>query len=264
MQNAALQAAALPYVYAAFKVAPDRLDSALSGMHALGFAGANLTIPHKEAGARLMTELSAEARALGAVNTVVFSDRGMIGHNTDVFGFLEPLRRQGIALGGTSAVVLGAGGAARAVVYGLLREEVSVTIVNRTAERARRLAESMAATLGLERSPQVVEPESQAAQGAVQASDLVVNATAAGMAPNVAELPPIEPSRLRHETMVVDLVYRPRVTRLLREANARGCRTMNGLPMLVHQGAESLRLWLGIDADVGAMERAALNALGDS
>ena len=267
MQNAALRVAGVPIVYAAFRVTPEYLGSALAGLQALGFVGANLTIPHKEAGAQMMDRLSPEAAALGAVNTVIFSADGMVGHNTDVCGFLEPLRREGIDPAGKKAVVLGAGGAARAVVYGLSREGASVTIVNRTAERARVLADITAATLSpgkQARAPMALASGSSEAEDAVRGCDLLVNATSAGMAPNVEELPPIKTDWLRRETVVIDLIYRPRVTALLRAAMDRGCRTMNGLGMLVHQGAESLRLWLGIEADVTAMERAALNALRDS
>lgn len=264
MQNAALRAAGLDCAYVAFRVAPDQLESALGGLRALGFVGANLTIPHKETGFRLMSETSDEARSLGAVNTVVFTEERMVGHNTDVYGFLEPLRRDGVNLAGTRAVVLGAGGAARGVVYGLLREGAEVTIVNRNRERAALLAESMASVLPNGSGPAAYGAGSSDAAEAVRKCELLVNATAAGMAPNVDDLPPVEPEWIGPDTMVADLIYRPPVTALMRIAQDKGCRTMNGLPMLVHQGAESLRLWLGIEPDLAAMEQAAAQALANS
>lgn len=263
MQNAALQAARLPYVYTAYSVPPDRLEPALMGLQALGFAGANLTIPHKEPAAKLVNEVSEEARALGAVNTVRFRDDVMEGHNTDVHGFLEPLRGLKTVIQGAQATVVGAGGAARAVVYGLLRSGASVTIINRTEQRARTLAEHMMRATGGS-AVAAVAVGSDRAEAAVRESSILVNATSAGMHPREDELPGIEPEWLHSGMLVYDLIYRPRQTKLLALAERAGCQTLNGLPMLVHQGAQSLRLWLGIEPDVERMAEAARRALEDS
>jgi shikimate dehydrogenase len=264
MHNAALLAAGVPLVYAAFSVAPDGLEAALRGMAAMGFVGANLTIPHKQAGAKLMASLTEEARALGAINTVCFAAGGMVGHNTDVEGFLQPLRRAGMDLAGLPATVLGAGGAARGVVYGLLRSGARVWLINRSRDRAVTLAADMARAVDGPERICVLDAGSDAARTAVRQSALLVNATSAGMSPYEDIFPPVSGEWLHPGLTVVDLVYRPAETRLLRAAREAGCRTINGLPMLVHQGAASFRMWLGMEPDLSVMEKAALAALNDS
>lgn len=260
MQNAAFRAAGLPVVYLAFEVHPALLATALAGAAAMGMVGVNLTVPHKVAAAPLMARLSPEAAALGAVNTVRFTDDGMEGHNTDVEGFLQAVREQDLDPRGAQAVVYGAGGAARAVVYGLARSGAHVCVVNRTPARAAELQKALQASVPVA-SVSVAEPGSDAEAAALRSAALVVNATSAGMSPHTDTMPPVALEHMPESALVMDLVYRPSETIFLRRAREAGCRTVNGVPMLVHQGAVSFRLWLGQEPDIQAMRVAVEEAL---
>jgi len=260
MHNAALREAELPCVYLAFAVQPDRLEDALRGALALGMVGVNLTIPHKVAALNLMDWLDPEAQALGAVNTVLFQDGRMLGYNTDAVGFAQAMQHEGVELANRRSIVYGAGGAARAVVYALLKHRGQVTVINRTLSRAQELKAALAHRSS-EQMLQVVPMDTPEEEMALRRADLVINATSLGMTPNTDTTPLRHPSLLRPGTTVVDLVYRPRETRLLREARRAGCRTVNGVSMLVHQGAESFRIWFHVKRNVAAMQRAVEEAL---
>jgi shikimate dehydrogenase len=241
---------------------------------ALGFRGANVTVPHKEAVLRALTRpgqpdaVAADAEALGAVNTLVVhrgtTERPVItGRNTDAAGFVGSLEAAGTPLKTISAVVVGAGGAARAVVFGLIRAGArAITILNRRPERAERIVADLK---GLD----VAEAHLRAAALDVdrlveisRTADLLVNATPVGMWPHSdstiwpAEVP--MPSQLT----VFDLVYNPPTTRLLQQARASGARAVDGLDMLVRQGALAFEMWTGEDAPVPVMRRACQRALG--
>ncbi|HEX8387023.1 MAG TPA: shikimate dehydrogenase [Rubricoccaceae bacterium] len=250
---AAFAAAGLDAVYVACHVEAAAFQAAVDGLWALGTLGANVTVPHKVAALHAAASASDEARAIGAANTLVRTDGGWRAENTDVVGFLagiEPARFTGLP-----AVVLGAGGAARAVVYALLTavRPSHVTVATRDPVRARALAADARAWggpvdgVGLADAP-------------VQGAALVVNATPVGTGdphatpwPNADDFGP-------HQT-IYDLVYRPAETRLLAEARRRGATTIGGLGMLVAQAAASFRLWTGLDMDTGAATRAAQAAL---
>jgi shikimate dehydrogenase len=260
MQNAALRQMGINGVYVAFDVAPEQLPEALAGLRALGVAGINCTIPHKEALAGLVDELSADAAAIGAVNTVVFEDGRMIGHNTDGVGFIAALGAEGIDPAGKQAVVLGAGGSARAVVTGLLGSHATVTLANRTVERAEALARDLAARTG--REPVAVipaEPETLAA--AVAAADILVNTTSVGMSPQVNAMPPVRAEAFHPGLFVYDLIYNPLETLLLRTARERGARGTHGAGMLARQGAMALTLWARQVAPSRLMEQVILERL---
>jgi shikimate dehydrogenase len=259
MQNAALRALGLDWLYLRLAVRPDDVPEAAHGLRALGFAGVNVTIPHKVAMLPLMDQLTPEAVAVGAVNTVIIRDGHMTGHNTDTAGFLTDLAQAGFAPAGQTALVLGAGGAARSIVYALARAGARVTVWNRTPARAAALIAGLAPFLpgaGLAALPQ----DSDLA-GALAEANLLVNCTSVGMTGGPPGSPLLPGLVLRRGMVVYDLIYTPPLTPLLRQARASGARTVSGLGMLVHQGAEALSLWTGQPAPVDVMTRAARRAL---
>jgi shikimate dehydrogenase len=241
MHNAAFAAAGIDATYLAFDVQPDRLGSALAGARALGVRQLAVSLPHKEAVLDHLDEVEACARAIGAVNTVTLRDGRLVGTNTDWLGAVRALERN-VELTGTRAVVLGAGGTARALVYGLVERGASVTVLNRTPERARLLADELgAASVGplgdLARTPH----------------EVLVNTTSVGLRTDDS---PVPASDLRAESLVMDVVYDPEETRLLRDARARGAETITGKWMLVYQAAEQFREWTAREAPLDAMARA--------
>jgi shikimate dehydrogenase len=248
IHNAAFAATGLDWVYVAFEVAAGRGAEAVRAMDVLGIDGLSVTMPHKADVAGAVDDVSADAAALGAVNCVVRRNGRTTGHSTDGDGFLWGLHDAlGVDPAGLRCVVLGAGGAARAVVHSLAGAGASaVVVVNRTEDRAVRAA-ALAGPVG-----SVAGPE------AVSTADLVVNATPLGMGGSGSL--PLDPSLLGPGQTVVDLVYHPATTPLLEAAAANGARTGNGLPMLVGQAAAAFTLWTGEVAPVAAMSAAAAAA----
>lgn len=261
MQNAALRAMGIDGVYVAFDVRPEGLGDAIRGLRALGVAGANCTIPHKEAVLHWVDELAPEAAFVGAVNTLVLKEDRWIGHNTDAAGFLADLREQGADLTPACAVVLGAGGAARAVVAALAREGWRVILANRTAARAEELAAEFDRKLG-RNAVEAIPMEPEALREAVRGASLLVNTTSLGMSPHPEGMPPVPLESLGPHLFVYDLIYNPLETRLLREARKRGARAQHGAGMLAHQGALALELWTGRPAPAALMRRVILERLG--
>ena len=256
MHNAALQALGLDFAYVPFHVLPEHLPQALDGMRGLGIRGLNVTVPHKQAVIEHLDEISPEAEAIGAVNTIV-NERGRLrGHNTDVYGVIESLRQDaGLAALPAEVALLGAGGAARAILFGLLqRPEVErIRLLNRTVERARELAAEFdkvggrVSVAGLEdRSGEEIDAE------------LVINSTSVGMTPHPQFSPLGESNRFRRGMTLLDIVYNPPNTRLMQQAEEAGAGAVNGLGMLLYQGAKSFELWTGKAPPVEAMKAAAL------
>lgn len=252
MHNAAFRAAGLDWVYVAFEVAPGRLGPALAGARAMGLAGLSITIPHKLDAASEVDECSETARAVGAVNTVVPAGAGRLrGENTDGAGFVAALAEEGFDPAQRRCVVVGAGGAARAVVAALAGAGAAeVTVINRSPDRAE-AASALAGAAGRVGSG----PD-------VAVADLVVNATPLGMTGGGAGALPVDPARLHAGQLVVDLVPNPAETALMAAARARGAQAAGGLGMLVHQGALAFEMWTGLEPPVEAMRAAARRALG--
>ncbi|MGK0618325.1 shikimate dehydrogenase [Meiothermus cerbereus] len=243
MHEAALRAAGLEGTYLALETPPAFLRARLQEVRR-EFAGVNVTVPHKESVLDYLDEISPEARAIGAVNTIVCAQGRLIGHNTDALGFIAGLDEAGISYRNKKALVLGAGGAARAVAYALKEGGALVAVYNRTQSRAEALCNAMGLRL-------VTEPLLAAA---VHGCDLLINTTSAGLKdPSSSPLPP----GLLPRGVVVDIVYNPPTTRLLLEAQQAGLPTLGGLPMLVWQGALAFELWTGIKPDVQVMYKAA-------
>jgi len=250
IHRAAFGALGIPWTYLAWPMPPERLAAAVEGLRALGAVGANVTMPHKEPVMELLDEVSAEARSLGAVNTISRVGESLVGHNTDVAGFSASLRQSGVDISGRDALVLGAGGAARAVVRAL--DQMGAKDI---AVCARRL-EAAAAVTGLADNVQAVAWERR--EESAKDSALVVNAT-----PLSAVGDPLSGARFGPGQVVVDLVYVPAETELLRRARAEGAQAVGGLGMLVHQAAASLRIWTGLEPPLEAMERATMPSGGE-
>lgn len=232
--------------YVPMDVAPENLAEVIGAMRKMGFKGANVTIPHKETVLRLVDTLTDSAKAIGAVNTLVFKDDGTVaGDNTDGYGFIENLRQGAPDWQGDSgpALVLGAGGAARAIVFSLLEAGVpKVMIANRTKDRAEKLREDFGVAV------EVIDWSD--AESAMAEAATLVNTTALGMtgkAPLTLSLDAIS-----KETVVTDIVYTPLKTDLLRQTEIAGCRTVDGLGMLLHQAVPGFEAWFGKRPEVDA------------
>lgn len=249
MHNAAFRELGLDWIFVAFEVEPGHGSEAAAAMRDLGIGGLSVTMPHKEAVLAALDELSPTAATLGAVNTVVRVGNRLTGHNTDGAGFLDAvIEDEGFDPAGKRCVVLGAGGAARAVVLALAEAGASdVMVVNRSPERAAR-AVALAAPV-----------TRVATQADVDKADLVVNATPLGM--DTGDALPVDPTLLGRGQLVVDLVYHHGTTPLVEAARARGASAATGLGMLIHQAGHAFRLWTGEKPPLPVMSAAALGEL---
>ena len=241
MMNAALMAVGLSGRYRLLPTPAEALTARLAEVRT-GFAGVNVTVPHKRRVLPLLDHLDPVAEAIGAVNTIVNREGRLVGHNTDADGFYWALERDGLCTG--EALVLGAGGAARAVVHVLVTRGWIVGVYNRTLARTQSLVEEVGGWLVV---PQKLER-------VVRRTPLLVNATSVGL--DDPQASPLPSGVLPESGSVVDLVYRPLETRLLREARAAGLFTQDGLAMLLGQGVRAFELWTGRSAPVAVMERA--------
>ena len=265
MHNAAFAAAGLDYIYVPFQVGKENLPDAIKALRALELAGVNITIPHKETVLQHLDEISVEASFIGAVNTVVNRQGRLYGENTDGRGFIKALYEQvDFSPAGKTALVLGAGGAARAVAVQLaLAGTAKLVLANRSRQRAEDLAcliaEKTGAAVAVADWP---DRELQPRESYMFAhADLVVQATPLGMHPYTEGTVPFPFAQLKPGVLVCDLVYNPARTNFLSKAAQAGAVTINGLGMLLYQGAMAFELWTGIPAPVQVMREALLKAL---
>ena len=255
MHNAAFQALGLDARYEALGVSEADLPDLVERLRKADVYGANVTIPHKLAVVPLLDALTPEAEMVGAVNTILNRDGTLTGHNTDIGGFARALAdRGGYDAEGRDVLMLGAGGSARAVGLALLRAGATLGVANRTAARGEALARD------LERFGDVAAVRPEDLDRAVLRASLVVNTTSVGHDIYAPERSPLPPGILPRE-MVVDIIYRPAQTPLLRAAVKAGLKTQNGLPMLVYQGAEAFTAWTSRDAPLEVMFEALKEAL---
>jgi shikimate dehydrogenase len=254
MQNAAFEALGLQWRYLTIEVKPADLADAVRGLRAMGFQGVNLTIPHKIAIMPLLDEISPDATLIGAVNTVRRVNDRLIGENTDGKGFLRGVREgAGLDPRGKSIVVLGAGGAARAITVELaLAGAVKLIVVNRSVERGQALVDHL--------NTRTSTPAQFAAWDKAYridpTIDVLVNATSIGLYPDVDATPDVDLSAARSDLLVCDVIPNPPDTRLLQAARARGMKTLNGLSMLVYQGTIGFEMWTGRPAPEAVMKAA--------
>jgi shikimate dehydrogenase len=252
MHNAAIEALGLDFVYVPFDVAPENIRQAMDGIRALGIAGVNVTIPHKEAVIPFLDEVEDDAGRIGSVNTIANVGGRLIGSSTDGQGFMKPLIEAGFDPNGRKALVIGAGGAGRAVTFALARAGAEVVVMLASSERIERLVRDVQGAV-------VGDVERGHLAERLREADLLVNCTPVGMHPK-DDRTPVPSELLRSDLFVYDLVYNPLKTKLLEDAESAGARALGGMKMLVYQGAISFKTWTGIDPPVDVMEAAALGA----
>jgi len=246
MHNTALSEVGYNGVYHAFKVKD--IGEAVSGIKALGIRGASITIPHKISVIEFLDKLDDTAEKIGAVNTVINRHGVLTGYNSDCLGAIKAILEK-TAIKDKNVVIIGAGGAARAIGFGIISQGGRITILNRTAAKGERLARHLGAEF---------QPISNLKKTGCQ---ILINTTPVGMIPDTNVMP-VQREDLDKTMVVMDVVYNPLKTRLLREAENIGCRTVDGVSMFVYQGAFQFELWTGKRAPVEVMKKAVLNALG--
>ena len=253
MMEAAYNACGLEWRYLTIEVAPENLVQAVGGLRAMGFRGANLTIPHKVEVIQYLDGISDAAAMMGAVNCIVRKDDQLLGENTDGKGFVQSLKEV-TDPAGKKIVMFGAGGAARAIgVETALAGAAEITIVNRSTERGEALAQLLQEKTGVPTTFTKWEGDYTLADDV----DVVINATSIGLFPDVDAVFPLDFASLKSNMIVSDVIPNPPETHLLREAAKAGCTTLDGLGMLVNQGVIGFQLWTGVDPDPQVM-RAAL------
>ncbi len=259
MHNEAFRVSCINAVYLAFDVPPAFLKSVVSGMRAMNALGFNVTIPHKVAALDLLDESDQLVKDVGAVNTVVNQNGTLKGYNTDVVGIIAAFDRNGVSVDGSSALVIGAGGAARACLTALSAKGCKkFHIANRTLHKAKSLAKEFSRKYGIECS--AVNQGPKAISEASRSSDIVLNATPVGAYPSVEEC--VLPREcLRPDLIVFDVVYKPIRTKLIDEASKAGAKVVTGLEMLVEQGAATFKLWTGRDPPRQIMRKAVESVL---
>jgi shikimate dehydrogenase len=262
MMDAAFRSLGLPWRYLTLKVSPTDLVAGIQGIRAMGFRGLNLTIPHKVEVLQYLDEVNADARIMGAVNTIYRDGDRLIGANTDGKGFLKALRDDAhMNPAGRKFMILGAGGAARSISVELaLAGAAEIEIVNRNETRARQLVD----LLRQNTKAQVAFREWNGEVSIHKDVDGLVNATSVGLYPNIEELPLLNFETIRSGMVVCDVIPNPPRTRFVKEAEARGAVTLDGLGMLVYQGAIAFKLWTGMDAPIDVMKQSLLLEFGGS
>lgn len=259
MQNAAFQSLDLNCIYLAFRVEPSGLRQAVEGMKSLGVLGFNVTIPHKVPILRYLDEVDPHAADIGAVNTVTDRDGNLVGYNTDGAAALAVLNEEVANPSGRKVILLGAGGAAKSISYYIAPLAKNLVIINRTKSTAADLARTLCthfrtnSIVGEELTREVLRKE-------LIDADILINATSLGMYPNIDEAP-IDKNVFHPDMVVFDIVYNPPKTRLLREAEEAGARVINGIKMLVYQGALAFEIWTGRRPPIDVMLKTLIEAI---
>ncbi len=259
IQEAAFKELGLPYRYLTIEVRPDDLENAMAGLRAMNMKGINLTMPHKVLVLKYLDVVEEDAALMGAVNTVYMKDGRLYGENTDGKGFMQALRDGGVALEGKKAVLLGAGGAARAIAIELAMAGVKqIEIVNRSKERG----EELVNLLNDKTSARAVFTLWDEVYRVSENTSLLINATSIGLYPHISQKPNIDYATINKDMVVCDVIPNHPNTLFLQEAQKAGARTFDGLTMLVNQGALGFKMWTGMDAPVKVMEDALKKEFG--
>jgi shikimate dehydrogenase len=258
LQNAAFKESGLDCAFLAFPVKTGQIKEALSGMRALGICGLNVTMPHKNAVIAYLDEIQEDAKFLKAVNTIHNQNGKLHGYNTDGVGAVTALKENGADPKGKRVLLLGAGGAARAIAFALTQVAAELVILNRTEKQASELASALTEVTKKKITSGNLSPESLEAQ--LPKTDILINATSIGMKPNHT-LSPVPANLLKPDLAVMDIVYNPVETQLSKDAKAVGVKVVSGVEMLIYQGAAAFEIWTGKKAPVDVMRKAALNHL---
>ncbi len=258
MHNAAFKELGLNLVYVAFTVTRNELKEAISGARTLGLRGLNVTMPHKNAVMKYLDKIDSTAKAIGAVNTILNNKGKLIGFNTDGTGAMIALQKNGVSPVGKKFVLLGAGGAGKAIAFQAAQDVEELVILNRTSEKAEMLAEVLHKKFGKKVKGGALS--SEILKEELRDADILVNATSVGMHPDVNRNI-VPKSSLRPDLCVMDIIYSPLETKLVLDAKAVGAKVVSGLEMLVYQGAVSFEIWTNCSAPVEVMKKAALNKL---
>jgi len=260
MHNAAFEELNLDFVYVAFRVRREELRDAITGARSLNILGLNVTMPHKNAVMRYLDETDSTARSIGAANTILNDQGRLIGYDTDGIGALNALKENDITPNGKKLLLLGAGGAGKAIAFHAAQEAEELVILNRTLQKAKNLAEVLRKEFnkkinGNTLSTETIEEE-------LKDANILVNATSVGMHPDT-DKSLVPSSLLRPDLCVMDIVYNPIETKLAKDAKAVGAKVVSGIEMLVYQGAASFEIWTNRSAPVKVMKQAVLNKLSE-
>jgi shikimate dehydrogenase len=260
MHNAAFRKLGFNFVYVAFKVTKNELKDAILGMRSLGLQGLNVTMPHKNAVIKYLDEIDSKAKAIGAVNTILNAKGKLVGYNTDGKGAMVALQKNGISTEEKRMLLLGAGGAAKAIAFQAVQEVEELVIVNRTIEKAEQLAELLWKKFSKKVKCRILSAE--VLKEEMETTDILVNATSVSMYPNINQSP--VPSDLLHSNLcVMDIIYNPLETKLVKDAKAVGAKVVSGLEMLLYQGAIAFEIWTNCPAPVDVMKKAVLSKLAE-
>ncbi len=258
MHNAAFEELNLDLVYLAFRVRKEELRDAIAGARSLDVHGLNVTMPHKNAIMKHLDEIDSTARSIGAVNTILNAGGKLVGYITDGIGAINALKENGVGLEGKKMLLLGAGGAGKAIAFHAAQEAEELKILNRTAQKAKELAEVLRKKFDKKISGNSLS--SELLKKELEDADILVNATSVGMHPHVDQSL-VDPSWLRPELCVMDIIYNPLETKLAKDAKSMGAKVVSGVEMLVYQGAASFEIWTNRSAPVKVMKQAILNKL---
>jgi shikimate dehydrogenase len=257
MHNAAFNELGLNLVYVAFTVTPTELKTAVLGAKSLNLRGLNVTMPHKHAVMNYLDDVDQTAKNIGAVNTVLNNNGKLVGYNTDGAGAMIALQENGVDAEEKKLVLLGAGGAAKAIAYQAAQDVEELVILNRTEEKAKELVKVLQ-SFDAKVSSRALSAASL--KDELANVDILVNATSVGMHPDY-DASPVSSDLLRSGMCVMDIVYNPLNTKLLNDAKSAGAKTVSGVEMLIYQGAVAFEIWTNCPAPVEAMKNAALNEL---
>jgi shikimate dehydrogenase len=260
IQNAAFQYLDLDYVYVAFNVKKENLEKAVLGVRSLNIYGLNVTMPHKTSVIQYLDQVDETAKNIGSVNTVLNKEGLLVGYSTDGIGALNALKYNKVSPSNKKIVIIGAGGASRSISFNIAKESREIVIINRTIEKAENLVKDLSRLLGKSVRVKARSLEKTNLKMELEDADIVINATSIGMHPRENETP-INSILLHHGMVVFDLVYDPFETRLLRDARKVGAKTINGIDMLIHQGAYSFEIWTGKRAPIEVMMKVAMEKL---